>query len=118
MCICEEGWVKDRLDYKGEHRADLTHLGRVRAADVVPDLGRLRDERVEEALHLRPLAERLLVVHRLRGQGCKGREQSNLRSKLNCKANFAVCQNGPFCPIIPHLGIYFGLRHEGRKVVC
>ena len=35
----------------------------------MPDLGRLGDERVEEALHLRRLAQRLLVVQGLRVQG-------------------------------------------------
>ena len=51
-------------------------LGRVRAADVVADLGRLGDERVEEPLHLRRLAQRLLVVEGLRVQGWKKEGES------------------------------------------
>ena len=46
----------------------------VGAADKVADLGRLGDERVEEALHLRRLAQGLLVVQGLRVQGWKCRE--------------------------------------------
>ena len=44
------------------------------AADEVADLWRLGDERVEEALHLRRLAKRLLVVQGLRVQGWNWRE--------------------------------------------
>ena len=48
----------------------------MRAADVVSDLGRLGDERVEEALHLRRFAQRLLVVQGLRVQSCKERRNA------------------------------------------
>ena len=57
-------------------------LGRVRAADVVPHLGRLRDQRVQEPLHLRRLAQRLLVVQGLRVQGWKNKKRSCVQSNI------------------------------------